>query len=409
MNLLAFQRLKNIHVAYWNLVYGSIAIVVLFSLLPILKIYSKGTDDVKIESESNEIKYAGVALLVASCTMIVDLIMDTFSTAAHSSEMTRHVRCGRTCYSLAAFMTGLQFVLKYDYFHVFSSYESSFWFGFWCFKIVVTSTLMFFVSITSSNSATFRKTAIVTIWGCCGLLLQVFDNILKYPSMTAVARLSTVLWVVFCLILFIEHNCQMWKTRVTWSVSDYANFSYVNLVLFKVVFFGMSLLLGFFQYLSNTTSYVIIPHGYLSNEMSSKILPAYIYVVITIILSIVPGRIAKYDAITSKDHIIATKQAYVRYISHELRTPLNSVHMGVQFCIEQIPENSRNIMEKERLDILTEVNIANGVALEILNDLLLYDKLQSGLVSLQKEEITVIDWRSGNKSEELVEIIELIT
>ena len=65
----------------------------------------------------------------------------------------------------------------------------------------------------------------------------------------------------------------------------------------------------------------------------SHTLPFYVYVVANIMISIIPGRIARKAALATIDQI--TKEAYVRYISHELRTPMNAMQMRIQYSIEQ--------------------------------------------------------------------------
>ena len=111
-------------------------------------------------------------------------------------------------------------------------------------------------------------------------------------------------------------------------------------------------------------------------------------------MSVIPGQISKYNEVAPKDHIIATKQAYVRYISHELRTPMNIIQNGLQFCISKIPENTSKTIEKITRKTLIETDLASRVALETLNDLLLYDKLESGLVEIKKEVVGVLEFVS---------------
>ena len=83
------------------------------------------------------------------------------------------------------------------------------------------------------------------------------------------------------------------------------------------------------------------------------------------------------------------KTAYVRFISHELRTPLNSVFMGMQLSIDQIPEDTQEPVELERRETLVETQSACSAALDILNELLLFDKLETGALVLNKLTVPV--------------------
>ena len=83
------------------------------------------------------------------------------------------------------------------------------------------------------------------------------------------------------------------------------------------------------------------------------------------------------------------KKAYVRFISHELRTPLNSVFMGMQLLLDQIPEDTQEPVELERKETLMETQSACSAALDILNELLLFDKLETGALVLNKLTVPV--------------------
>ena len=96
-------------------------------------------------------------------------------------------------------------------------------------------------------------------------------------------------------------------------VNDYSCLLYWCLLMFTVgsqVVWDIVILIC--RYITHTTL--------ISNELVSL----YFYAASTIMISVIPGQIARYNVIATKDNIIATKQAYVRYISHELRTPIGN-------------------------------------------------------------------------------------
>ena len=73
------------------------------------------------------------------------------------------------------------------------------------------------------------------------------------------------------------------------------------------------------------------------------------------------------------------KRKFVRYVSHEIRTPLNTVFMGLQVLWNDLHSSAASA------DILRTVKSLEGaceVAVDILNDLLLFDKLDSGILKL---------------------------
>ena len=63
--------------------------------------------------------------------------------------------------------------------------------------------------------------------------------------------------------------------------------------------------------------------------------------------------------------------------------------MGMQLSLDQIPEDTQEPVELERRETLLETQSACGVALEILNELLLFDKLETGALVLNKQDVPV--------------------
>jgi signal transduction histidine kinase len=87
-------------------------------------------------------------------------------------------------------------------------------------------------------------------------------------------------------------------------------------------------------------------------------------------------------------NLLESKKSYVRYISHELRTPLNTAFLGLKLLTGEL-KSSRHPKDIERYDTLCDVNMSCMAAVDILNDLLCYEKLESGILELHKENIVV--------------------
>jgi signal transduction histidine kinase len=83
--------------------------------------------------------------------------------------------------------------------------------------------------------------------------------------------------------------------------------------------------------------------------------------------------------------MLETKKNFVRYISHEIRTPLNTVSMGIQLARMQLVQNNT----EDIAEILHGVEESCVSAVEILNDILLYDKIEDGRMELDKTVISV--------------------
>ncbi len=117
--------------------------------------------------------------------------------------------------------------------------------------------------------------------------------------------------------------------------------------------------------------------------------------------------------ITAKAQLLDAKRAFVRFVSHEVRTPLNSVCMGLELMQDEIAESvgcksvdqliakakeDENHPEAPgsdcgslvcfRLSQQIHTNVLRSVSL--LNDLLNFDKIEMGNLTL---ELTVIDFQ----------------
>jgi signal transduction histidine kinase len=86
--------------------------------------------------------------------------------------------------------------------------------------------------------------------------------------------------------------------------------------------------------------------------------------------------------------LLESKKSYVRHISHELRTPLNTVFLGLKLLSSEL-KASKDPKDMERYETLCDVNMSCTAAVDILNDLLCYEKLESGILELHKENIVV--------------------
>lgn len=117
-----------------------------------------------------------------------------------------------------------------------------------------------------------------------------------------------------------------------------------------------------------------------------------------------------------RNEILEVKRRFVRFISHEIRTPLNTVCMGLELLQSELKvplkkaagaankggennadekDHSPTHVEQEDLsfwlNVSEETNENAHVAVEILNDLLNYDKLETGSMELEQEPVLIWD------------------
>ena len=96
------------------------------------------------------------------------------------------------------------------------------------------------------------------------------------------------------------------------------------------------------------------------------------------------------------------KRVFVRLVSHEIRTPLNVVMAGLKLIDRELSTQSinSNISETTNhssiLDTLGDIKLSCDAAVDLLDDLLAYEKLDAGIMVLEKTPVNVAAfvWRA---------------
>ena len=78
----------------------------------------------------------------------------------------------------------------------------------------------------------------------------------------------------------------------------------------------------------------------------------------------------------------------MRYISHELRTPLNTAFLGLKLLVDDF-KDSEDEIDKDRFDTIEAVNKSVLHAVEILNGILTFDRIEAGLMELSKQDVKI--------------------
>ena len=285
------------------------------------------------------------------------------------------------------------------------------------FKIVVTSALMYILSNVKPSVLTGWTTSLFSFTVCITSVVRVYT-----PGSTPTFHYMSDRMSDVCLIILLTllgyWSSKLAKVAQCTSVEDYTCMLYI-FIYFVVMIANYS---HAFRSWHNGTKVSDF------SQFTPDILTVlnYSYIPLNILFTIAPGRIARFESVVHlvsytytdtsllyvgcmhtyiryvspfipyvfwyiciQRKIIDMKKAYVRFISHELRTPLNSVFMGMQLSIDQIPEDTQEPVEVERRETLVETQSACCAALDILNELLLFDKLEDGVLVMNKLTVPV--------------------
>lgn len=105
-----------------------------------------------------------------------------------------------------------------------------------------------------------------------------------------------------------------------------------------------------------------------------------------VIIAMLPGRSAKFDADLLQGSL-DMKRTFVRYVSHEIRTPLNIVYVGLELLETELKEK---YPDSDMATDTAQLRESCLIAVEILNDLLQYEKMESGLMKLEVQQVLAI-------------------
>ena len=86
------------------------------------------------------------------------------------------------------------------------------------------------------------------------------------------------------------------------------------------------------------------------------------------------------------------KREFVRYVSHEIRSPLNVVHAGLELLRADLTAAGAL---PSTLTLLQDIFFASSAAIEILNDMLQYEHIDSGTFKLDCAAVPMLQAFAG--------------
>ena len=87
---------------------------------------------------------------------------------------------------------------------------------------------------------------------------------------------------------------------------------------------------------------------------------------------------------------LSLKRNFVRHISHEVRTPLNTIICGLNYLKTRL--SNTNAAEAEMLSIINDMALSGEDAVEVLDEILTYDKIESKTLVLNLSTFTVVSF-----------------
>ena len=104
-----------------------------------------------------------------------------------------------------------------------------------------------------------------------------------------------------------------------------------------------------------------------------------IVILCCLIMTVLPGRLLRKLS-EIKESVLQMKREFVRYLSHEIRSPLNVSHAGLEILKAELEVMGASLAI---LSLVDDIFSASSAAIEILNDSLHYEHMDSGTFKLE--------------------------
>lgn len=197
-------------------------------------------------------------------------------------------------------------------------------------------------------------------------------NFIAATILVVVGFISLVVYVSWWILYVCRMKVEDFTTK-TYLTSIYA--------LVYVFFLCFSYGVAYYNYLGTFGAFGST-HG---------VIYCYLLAGCTLFLTVVSSRCARVDAM---DNMNSLKQMYMRYISHEIRTPLNTVFVGLQILCDGLKHHQGlgGQSSTSLLETAEDSKQSCQTAIGILNDMLLYDKIVNGFLSLEMRVLDPLDF-----------------
>ena len=291
---------------YLNLIVIGISLLAIF--IPLLcgynsKNFELSSIDSAIMSSQAQTSYA--VLLVSTIPSVIDTVLD-YANIFHALKWQKYI-LGRVPIALAGFLVSVQFFVISDtpsIFNLTSIRAASYLFSLSCLKIVFTGSMMIILTSIKPSVFSGRITFLFTLLACTVITMRTytpgtsasfhqFSNILYY----------TFISIVACTLLY-------WAAKLASTVNHMTVPDYICLLYLFIYFVGI-----FGSYIH---VFLELPSGiavvdFTTSTGQELAIINYCFSFVFVMLSIAPGRIARFEAVT---HLVS--QPYRIYCIHPI-------------------------------------------------------------------------------------------
>jgi hypothetical protein len=110
--------------------------------------------------------------------------------------------------------------------------------------------------------------------------------------------------------------------------------------------------------------------------------------------------LSKYQ-IREGEQALAAKRSMVRHIGHEIRTPLNIIGVGTDVLLKELKQLKPRV-PRAVLEVVRGIQGASGTALEVVNELLMFEKLAAGMTTLETAPTRIVRFLNKTMKQHLI-------
>ena len=308
--------------------------------------------------------------------VMVDIVLDKFSNISFS-ELTN------TCIVLLViFLSGTIYLSLND------QYYMAYLFVGLYFTVMITTTAAVLYSISTGVIATRCKVhPILFLFPIIGIaMIKIFVTLTilfpEYGVFGVILSAIRLLHGIAFIAMFVFWFRSLWrhyKTQQHFGVDETKEITYMVGELF---FFCCHLILSFIGK---------IPKNFVNANESSLIFYYIIIILFSVLMTVLPNRLLRKMS-EIKESVLRLKREFVRYVSHEIRSPLNVAHAGLEILKADLETAGASLAI---LSLLDDIFSASNAAIDILNDMLHYEHIDSGTFKLEPAVVPLVNVLAG--------------
>jgi signal transduction histidine kinase len=314
---------------------------------------------------------------------LVNVCLDKISYPSNKSELGSHYWS-----LLVMFATGVVYLSFYEEDFIAYFYASSF-----CVKLqTVCSVVMY--SVSNGVVATQQKMNLFLfiLPVLCFATFQVSASFqLLYPASNTLVNAR---YPLLCVSVLVFNFCAS-----VWFYNLWRHYRSSN---YRLGFEEKKELIYMFTLWTFSVAFMVAksfdnPTSNLWADTKEKIILAYCILNIagSIFLTIVPDQLLRILSFNIQEASLRLKREFVRYVSHEIRSPLNVAFAGLEILKAEL--EVIGVSNKIR-ELMEDIHFACNTAIEILNDMLHYEHIDSGTFKLELAVMPLLDAFKGRLS-----------